>query len=95
MPANQTIIQPSAFARHRRLRGIAVSLLFAAGCTSALSAPVVRIALLAPLSGPMALQGESVARQLHAAADDINAQGGLFGGASLEIETIEVGERDV
>jgi branched-chain amino acid transport system substrate-binding protein len=31
------------------------------------------------------LQGESVSRQLHAAADDLNAQGGLFGGALLEI----------
>jgi hypothetical protein len=38
-----------------------------------------------PLSGPMSLQGESVSRQLHAAADDINAQGGLFGSAKLEI----------
>ena len=33
----------------------------------------------------MALQGESVSRQLHAAADDINVQGGLFGGAKIEI----------
>jgi branched-chain amino acid transport system substrate-binding protein len=33
----------------------------------------------------MALQGESVSRQLHAAADDINDQGGLSGGANLEI----------
>lgn len=51
----------------------------------ALSASTVRIALLAPLGGPMALQGESVSRQLHAAADDINARGGLYGGAKLEI----------
>jgi branched-chain amino acid transport system substrate-binding protein len=33
----------------------------------------------------MALQGESVSRQLHAAADDINVQGGLFGGAKLDV----------
>jgi branched-chain amino acid transport system substrate-binding protein len=33
----------------------------------------------------MALQGESVSRQLHAAADDLNAQGGLLGAAPLEI----------
>ena len=47
--------------------------------------PTVRIALLAPVSGPKALQGASVSRQVHAAADDINTQGGLFGGANLEI----------
>lgn len=70
---------------HRYPHGIAGLLLFAVGCTHAFSAPPLRIALLAPLSGPMALQGESVSRQLHAAADDINAQGGLFGGANLEI----------
>jgi branched-chain amino acid transport system substrate-binding protein len=70
---------------NRCLRGIAASLLFVAGWPCAFSAPAVRIALLAPLSGPMALQGESVSRQLHAAADDINALGGLFGGAKLEI----------
>ena len=65
--------------------GLTALLLFAAGCSSVFSAPLVRIALLAPLSGPMALQGESVSRQLHAAADDINVQGGLFGGARVEI----------
>jgi branched-chain amino acid transport system substrate-binding protein len=85
MPANQVPTQTSGCARRGWLRGIAGTLLFAAGCTAALSAPPLRIALLAPLSGPMALQGESVARQLHAAADDVNAQGGLFGGATLEI----------
>ena len=69
----------------RCLRGLAASLVVAAGCTCALAAPPIRIALLAPLSGPMALQGESVSRQLHAAADDLNTQGGLFGGAKLEI----------
>ena len=67
------------------LRSVAVTLLLAAGCNCAFSASPVRIALLTPLSGPMALQGESVSRQLHAAADDINAQGGLFGGAKIEI----------
>ena len=59
--------------------------LVAAGVPCAWSAPTVRIALLAPLSGPTALQGESVARQLHAAAEDINSIGGLYGGAKLEI----------
>ncbi len=33
----------------------------------------------------MALQGESVSRQLHAAADDVNARGGLFGETKIEI----------
>ncbi len=69
---------------HRYLRTVAATVLLA-GWSCAWSAPAVRIALLTPLSGPMALQGESVSRQLHAAADDINARGGLFGGAKLEI----------
>jgi branched-chain amino acid transport system substrate-binding protein len=60
-------------------------LLLAAACSGASAAPPLRIALLTPLSGPMALQGESVSRQLHAAADDLNASGGLFGDALLEI----------
>jgi branched-chain amino acid transport system substrate-binding protein len=66
-------------------RIVAAVLLFSAGACCAWAAPAVRIALLVPLSGPMALQGESVSRQLHAAADDLNARGGLFGGAPLEI----------
>ena len=70
---------------HRRLCVIAQALLFLASSSCAFSATVVRVALLTPLSGSMALQGESVSRQLHAAADDINEQGGLFGGARLEI----------
>lgn len=74
----------------RRLPAIAAPLLLAvalvaAGWPCAWSAPGVRIALLAPLGGPMALQGESVSRQLHAAADEVNASGGLYGGAKLEI----------
>lgn len=68
-----------------RLYGIAATLALAMVATRAFPAPPLRIALLTPLSGPMALQGESVSRQLHAAADDINAAGGLFGGARLEI----------
>src|SRR6201999_888683 len=71
--------------RRARLCGLAACLSLAAIATSAFPAPPLRIALLAPLSGPMALQGESVSRQLHAAADDINAGGGLFGGTPLEI----------
>ena len=66
-------------------RHIVVALVFTATCGSAFSAPVLRLALLTPLSGPTALQGQSVSRQLHAAADDLNARGGLFGGARLEI----------
>ncbi|MEO8005910.1 MAG: branched-chain amino acid ABC transporter substrate-binding protein [Betaproteobacteria bacterium] len=74
----------------RRLPAIAAPFVVAmalvtAGWPPAWSASTVRIALLAPLGGAMALQGESVSRQLHAAADDINAGGGLYGGAKLEI----------
>src|SRR5260221_7056961 len=69
---------------HRYLRAVAATVLLA-GWSCAWSAPAVRIALLTPLSGPMALQGESLSRQVHAAADDIDARGGLCGGAKLEI----------
>ena len=37
----------------------------------------------------MALQGESVSRQLHAAAADVNAGGGLFSGAKIEIVDLD------
>ena len=75
----------AAFPVERRdLRCIA-ALFLTVFSACAFSAPTLRIALLAPLSGPMALQGESVSRQLHAAVDDMNLQGGVFGGAMIEV----------
>jgi Periplasmic binding protein len=76
---NEEIIHASLPARHRRA-GV-----FRGGLYLRLVGPRSPHCPAHPLSGPMALQGESVSRQLHAAADDINDQGGLFGSAKLEI----------
>ena len=58
-------------------RSLCAALLFLL-CGHADAAPEnIRIALLDPLSGTMALQGESVSHQLHAAMEEINAQGGV------------------
>ena len=66
-------------------RSLCAALLFLL-CRHADAAPEnIRIALLDPLSGTMALQGESVSHQLHAAMEEINAQGGVLGGATFEV----------
>ena len=51
----------------------------------ALAAENVKIAHIDPLSGPFALVGESVSRMLQAAIDDVNARGGVLGGAKLTL----------
>lgn len=72
----------------RRLTAVVAMSLFTA---SLLTVPGVqaleplRIATIQPLSGPFALQGEEIVRQLRAAADRINAQGGIYDGRKLEI----------
>lgn len=45
----------------------------------------LRIAQIDPMSGPFGLVGESLARHLDAAAEEINARGGVLGGMKFEI----------
>ena len=55
-------------------------------CAVAVSAAeTIKIAHIDPLSGTFALVGESVGRHLQAAADEVNARGGVLGGTKLEV----------
>jgi len=48
------------------------------------AADTIRIAQIDPMSGPFGLAGESLARHLDAAAEEINARGGVLGGMKFE-----------
>jgi len=52
---------------------------------SVLPADSVRMAFIAPLSGTFALTFEEQLKQFRAAADEINAAGGVLGGRKIEI----------
>ena len=53
------------------------------------AADPVRIATIQPLSGPFALQGEEITRQFTAAADRVNADGGIYDGRKIEIVPLD------
>jgi branched-chain amino acid transport system substrate-binding protein len=54
-----------------------------------IAADPVRIAHIDPTSGPFANVGQSLGRHLQAVVDDINAKGGVFGGAKLELINLD------
>lgn len=53
------------------------------------AAEPLRIATIQPLSGPFALQGEEIAKQLKGMADLLNAKGGLFDGRKIEVVALD------
>lgn len=59
-----------------------------ASCSNAEQDPI-RIATIQPLTGPFALQGEELAKQFIAAADLLNAQGGVYEGRKIEIVPLD------
>lgn len=65
---------------------VVVSLLTVLGVQAA---EPVRIATIQPLSGPFALQGEEITRQFTAAADRVNANGGIYDGRKIEIVALD------
>ena len=70
-------------------------MVLAFGFSCALSCPissadeVIRIAHIDPTSGPFANVGQSLGRHLQAVIDEINANGGVFGGAKLELVNLD------
>ena len=54
----------------------------------------VKVALIAPFSGPWARQGDLMLKGAEMAIDDINAQGGIkaLGGAKLKLVVIDAGD---
>ena len=73
----------------RRLVSAVLVCLSAQFSLPALSAETLRIAHIDPLSGPFANVGESLGRHLVAVAAEINAHGGAYGGAKLEIVNLD------
>jgi branched-chain amino acid transport system substrate-binding protein len=63
------------------------ALVTAASLLSALAtaADPIKIAVIDPLSGPFANVGEAMVRFTRLGADDINARGGILGGAKFEV----------
>ena len=57
--------------------------------TGAAAAQSVRIAFIDPLSGPFANVGEMEVRAFQYAIDQVNARGGVLGGAKLELVTFD------
>jgi branched-chain amino acid transport system substrate-binding protein len=56
----------------------------------------VKVALISPLSGPFAQNGQNVVKGTELAIDEINASGGIksLGGAKLELITADAGSAD-
>ena len=63
-----------------------LALVLAVGATAwTQGKPAVKVALVAATSGGSALSGEAIKRGLTVAIDEINARGGVLGGAKLEL----------
>ena len=62
-----------------------VSIAFLFQFASAWSADTIKLAFIAPLSGTFASAFEEALREFRAAADEINANGGVLGGKNIEI----------
>ncbi len=73
--------------------GGAVGALVAAG-TAGAQAKEVKVAMVAPMSGPWARQGKLMQLGADMAIDDINAQGGIkaLGGAKLRLVVLDAGD---
>ena len=68
-----------------RLGTMVAGAMLAAHLCGALAADTVKLAVLGPMSGPFALQGEERLKIFQASADIVNARGGVLGGRKIEI----------
>ena len=68
--------------RFPRLVAAAILAVYLGG---AIAADTVKLAVLGPMSGPFALQGEERLKIFQASADIVNARGGVLGGRKIEI----------
>lgn len=72
----------------------AIALAFTGSAALAQAPKDVKVAVVVPLSGPWARNGELHVKGAQAAVDDINAAGGVkaLGGAKLQLVTVDAGE---
>lgn len=68
-----------------RILGRTLFALALAAAGASMAAETIRIGVIDPFSGPAALQGEMGGRHTQMAVDDVNARGGVLGGAKLEL----------
>jgi branched-chain amino acid transport system substrate-binding protein len=73
----------------RRIVGIVLCLIGWGGVTSATASDTIRLALIEPLSGPFALQGETSLRHIQMAVEEVNSAGGVLGGRKIEIVPLD------
>ena len=66
-------------------RSILIAAILAFASASAFCAETFKVAFIGSLSGPFALQGEETLKNIQAAADLVNARGGVLGGSPIEI----------
>ncbi len=74
-----------AVKRFSTIAWVVAAMAFAVHFGAAGAAEPVRIAFFGSLSGPFALQGEETLKNLQAAADFVNARGGVLEGRKLDI----------
>ena len=72
----------------------AMALAFSGSAALAQAPEALRVAVVVPLSGPWARNGELHVKGAQAAVDDINAAGGIkaLGGAKIQLVTVDVGD---
>jgi branched-chain amino acid transport system substrate-binding protein len=68
-----------------KLAWIIATAVFGLYPASVLPADSIKVAFIAPLSGTFALTFEELLKQFRAAADEVNANGGVLGGKKIEI----------
>jgi branched-chain amino acid transport system substrate-binding protein len=68
-----------------RIAGVAFVALLSWNCLSAVGDETIKIAVSVGLSGPNAIYGEGQLNAFNAAADMVNARGGVLGGRKIEI----------
>ena len=68
-----------------RVAGVAFAALLSWTCPSATAVETIKIAVSVGLSGPNAIYGEGQLNAFNAAADLVNARGGVLGGRKIEI----------
>src|SRR5918992_5075406 len=76
---SQSMDIPSISRRAALCCGAALALLLGSGLPGALAQQVIKIAVGAPLTGPLAKQGQEVANAVALAVDEWNARGGVLG----------------
>lgn len=72
----------------RQVIGIVVCLLVC-GIASATAADTVKLALIDPLSGPCAYQGNNAVHIFQMGIDEINARGGVLGGRKIQFAAFD------